>query len=58
MSGEGQRCRRGSAHAPHARCPGREPCARCGVLTWLDQMVRVTELSKYNGRYRHPGCRF
>lgn len=51
------RCRRGSAHAAHARCPGREPCAKCGRLDWLDQMIKITELRAHLGKYRHPGCR-
>lgn len=51
-------CQRRNAHAAHGDCPGREKCARCGVLTWRDQMVKITELRAHNGKYRHPGCRF
>lgn len=51
-------CQRRNAHAAHGDCPGREKCAKCGVLTWRDQMVKITELRTHNGKYRHPGCRF
>lgn len=52
------RCDSDDAHAAHRPCPGREKCAKCGVLTWRDQMVKITELRQHNGKYRHPGCRF
>lgn len=51
-------CDDNTAHRAHSPCPGREKCAKCGVLSWRDQMVKITELRKHNGKYRHPGCRF
>jgi hypothetical protein len=53
-----ERCRRGSAHAAHGTCPGRDVCVKCRRLAWLDEMVKITELRAHLGKYRHHGCRF
>lgn len=55
-------CDKMTAHNAHGsgrnRCEGRDRCAVCRTLGWVDEMVVITEHRAHNGRRRHRRCRF